>query len=79
LIVTKWESKIETSEIIFFRSVADYTRKDQIRNTTVGEQLSVFNLSNIILKPRSQVKHHVLRMEDRRIPKTNVTHNPTGR
>jgi hypothetical protein len=45
------------SEIKF---VAGYTRKDQIRNTRIGEKLNIFNASNKILKSRSQWKYHVL-------------------
>jgi hypothetical protein len=56
-------ANIETPEIIFL-SVAGYTKKDLIRNVNLGEELS-----NTILKSRSQWKYHVLRMEDGRITK----------
>jgi hypothetical protein len=35
------------------RSIAVYTRKDQIGNTKIREELKIFNLKNTILKSRS--------------------------
>jgi hypothetical protein len=49
-------AKTETAELKCFRSVAGYARKDQIRNTTIKEDLNIFNLNNTILKTRSQWK-----------------------
>jgi hypothetical protein len=34
--------------------VARYTRKDQIRNIKIREELSIFNLNAKIIKPRSR-------------------------
>jgi hypothetical protein len=42
-ITKKQEGKIETAEMKFLRSVAGYTRKGQIRNTTIREELNIFN------------------------------------
>jgi hypothetical protein len=72
-ITKKQEAKIETAEMKFFRSVAGYARKDQTINTKIGEALNVLNLSNRTLKYRSHWKYHVLRMQDRRIPKKILT------
>jgi hypothetical protein len=63
----------------FLRSVAGNTGKDQIRNTKIREGLNIFNLDDKILKSRSRWKYHVQRMEDRRMPKKILTHNPKGR
>jgi hypothetical protein len=49
----KKEAKIETAEMKIFISVAAYTRKDQIRNTKVREELDILNLNNKILKSKS--------------------------
>jgi hypothetical protein len=57
-------------------SIAGYTRKDQIRNTKIREDLNILNINNKILKSRSQWKYHVQRMEDRRILKKIPTYNP---
>jgi hypothetical protein len=54
----------ETAEITFLWSAAGYTRRDQIRNTKIGEELNVFNLNNKFIKLRSQWKYHFIRMED---------------
>jgi hypothetical protein len=51
------------------RSVAGYTRKDQIRSTKIREELNMFNVNNKILKSKSQWKYHFLGMEHRQIPK----------
>jgi sulfur carrier protein ThiS len=61
--------KIETAEMNFFRTVSGYTIMDQIRNTKITEELSIFYLNNQILKSRSQWKYHALRIEDRWIQK----------
>jgi hypothetical protein len=38
-VTKKHEAKNETAEMKFLRSVAGYTRKDQIRNTAISEEL----------------------------------------
>jgi hypothetical protein len=43
------------------------------------EELNTFILSDKILNFRSQWKNHVLRMEDRKIPKKILTYNPRRR
>jgi hypothetical protein len=42
----KQEAKNESPGTKFVRSVADYTRKEQITNTTIRELPNIFNLSN---------------------------------
>jgi hypothetical protein len=56
-----------------------YTKKDQIRNIKIMEELNILNLNNKIKKSRSQWKYYVLRMEDRRIRKKILTYNPKRR
>jgi hypothetical protein len=56
----------------FLRNVAGYTRKDQIMNIKIMEELNIFSLNNKIIKSTPQCKYHVLRTEDWRIPKRNV-------
>jgi hypothetical protein len=73
-ITRKQEEKVETAEIKFLRSIAGYTRKDQIRNTKIKEELNIFYPSNTILKCRLTSKYHDLRMEDRRIQKKMLTY-----
>lgn len=51
---TEQEPKTETAEIKLLRRAADYTRKDQIRNTKIWRGLAFFDLKNKILKCRSQ-------------------------
>jgi hypothetical protein len=53
-----------TTEIKFFRNVADYTMNNQIRNTKVREELNIFNLNAKIIKSISQWVHHMQRMKD---------------
>jgi hypothetical protein len=55
----KQEAEIETAEVKFLRSVAVYTRKNQVRNTDIRKELNIFNLSDKIAKSRSQLKYHV--------------------
>jgi hypothetical protein len=55
------------------RSVAGYTRKDQIKNKKIEEEIIIFNLSNNIQNSRSHWKYHALQMEERRIPRTIFT------
>jgi hypothetical protein len=75
-ITKKQEAKIETAEMKSLRSVAGYTRKDQIRNTKIREELNIFNINAKIIKSRSQWKYyHVQRMEGRRILKKILTYN----
>jgi hypothetical protein len=51
------ETKIVTAEMKFLMRVAGYTRKDQIRNTEIREEPSIFNLNAKIIKSRSQRKY----------------------
>jgi hypothetical protein len=74
--IKKQEAKIESAETKFLRSVAGYTRKDQITNTKIREKLNIFNLNAKIIKSRSQWKHQMQRMEDRQIPKKILTYIP---
>jgi hypothetical protein len=60
----------------FLRSVAGYSRKGQMRNTKIREELNISNLNAKIIKSRSQWKYHVQRIEDRRIPKEILTYSP---
>jgi hypothetical protein len=55
------------------RIVAGYTRKDQVRNTKIGEELNIFNLNNKVLKSRSHAT------TGRRISKKILTCNPKRR
>jgi hypothetical protein len=75
----KKEQEIETAEMKFLKSVAGYKRRDQARNTRIKEELNAYNISNNILKSRSQWKYHILRMEDRRILKKTLTYQPLRR
>jgi hypothetical protein len=52
LLRKKQEAIIETAEIKFLWSVADYISKDQIRSPKIKEELNTFNLNAKILKPR---------------------------
>jgi hypothetical protein len=58
----KKEAQLETAEMNSFKNVAGSTRKDQIRNTKIKEELIIFNLHNQFLKFRSQREYHILRM-----------------
>jgi hypothetical protein len=51
-ITKKQEAKIETAELKFL-SVAGFTRKGQIRNTKIREELNIVNLNAKIIKSRS--------------------------
>jgi hypothetical protein len=50
----KQEAKFETAEMKFLRRVAGHTRKGQIRNTKIMEELNIFNPYNKMLKSRLQ-------------------------
>jgi hypothetical protein len=51
-VVKNREQNIKTVEMEFLRSVARYTRRDQVRNTRIREKLNIFNVTNKILKLR---------------------------
>jgi hypothetical protein len=71
----KRKAKIEAAERKFLKIVAGYARKDQIRSTKIGEELSIFNLNDTIIKSRSQLKYQVQQIKDRRIPNKILTYN----
>jgi hypothetical protein len=75
----KQETKIENAEMKFLRCVAGYTRKDQVRNTKIREELNIFNLNSKILKSRSQWKYHMQQLEDKWILKKILSYNPKRR
>jgi glutathionylspermidine synthase len=47
--IIQQQQKLETAEMKFLKSVAGYTRKDQIRNTKIREEMSIINLNSKIL------------------------------
>jgi hypothetical protein len=53
-ILKRQKKQIVTAEIKFPRSVAGYTRKNQIRNTKIRGELNISNLNDKILRSRSQ-------------------------
>jgi hypothetical protein len=55
----RWGDKTETAEMKLLWSVAGYTRKDQIGNTKIREELNIFNLNNKTLISRSKWKYHM--------------------
>jgi hypothetical protein len=55
----KKEAKNEIAEMNFWGTVADYTRKDQTRNTKIKEDLNVSNLSDNIPKSSSQGDYYM--------------------
>jgi hypothetical protein len=76
---TKEAAKIETAKMKLFRNIADYTKKEQVRNTKIREELSIFIQNAKTIKSRSQWNYHAHRMEDSRIAKEVVTYDPKRR
>jgi hypothetical protein len=62
----------------FLRNVAGYTLKDQIRNTVIRTELTVFSVNNRIQNNRLNWIHHVGRIEPERIPKQLMDYTPRG-
>jgi hypothetical protein len=73
------EKQAETAKKKCLKPVAVYTELDEIRNAVIREKSDTFTLIDRILKYRSQLKDHVLRMKTGRNPKQILTHRPDGR
>jgi hypothetical protein len=70
--------KIETAEMKFLRRVAGYTVRDEVRNTTVREELQIFNIGERIQSRKIEWHEHLSRMEQQRIAQQVVFYKPIG-
>jgi hypothetical protein len=59
--------KIETAEMKFLRRVAGYTLRDEVRNTTIREELQIFNTGERIQSRQIEWHEHLSQMEQQRI------------
>jgi hypothetical protein len=70
--------QIESSEIIFLRSVAGYRRMDTKRNTDIRQELNTFNLGEKV-EYQWNYSEHILRMPTYQIPQKLFNYRPKGR
>jgi hypothetical protein len=77
---TKTVSKLNSTEMDFYRRSARNSRKDKIRNTIIKQKMSVVrSLLGDIKTKQLQRYGHVQRMEEGRLPKKVMKLSPPGR
>jgi hypothetical protein len=59
--------KTENAELKFLRRVAGYALRDEVRNTTIREELQIFNIGERIQSRKTEWHEHLSRMEQQRI------------
>jgi hypothetical protein len=69
--------KIETAEIKFLRRVAGFTLRDEVRNTTLREELQIFKTGERIQSRKIEWHEHISRMEQQRIAQV-MFYKPIG-
>ena len=71
--------RIETAEIRFLRRVSGHTLRDHIRNTTIREELHIYDLNDKIADMKVQWLQHIDRMDPEILTKQVLHYTPTGR
>jgi hypothetical protein len=69
---------MQTSEIKYLRKVAGKTRRDQIRNTKIKNQLEQESIEGLMEKRKLRWYGHAVRMEWERKPKLVLEARPEG-
>jgi hypothetical protein len=73
-------TKLNSTEMDFWRRSARISRKDKIRNTVIKQKMNVeISLLDDIKTKQLQKYGHVQRMEDGRLPKEVMKWRPPGR
>jgi hypothetical protein len=62
------KKKIQSAEMKFLRSVAEYIVLDQKLSTDIGSELKILNLTERIEKLKENCHEHILRMTTDRLP-----------
>ncbi|PSN35900.1 hypothetical protein C0J52_26559 [Blattella germanica] len=71
--------RIETAEMRFLRRVSGHTLRDHIRNTTIREELHIYDLNDKIADMKVQWLQHIDRMDPERLTKQVLHYTQTGR
>ncbi|PSN31708.1 hypothetical protein C0J52_28469 [Blattella germanica] len=68
--------RIETAEMRFLRRVSGHTLRDHIRNTTIREELHLYDLNEKIADMKVQWLQHIDRMHPERLTKQKFYTTP---
>ena len=78
--LTQKERKlIESVEMKFLRHVAGYKLIDRKRSEEIRQELNIFKILEKIDEFRNNWTHHLMRMDDSRIPKALLRYRPRGK
>jgi hypothetical protein len=72
------ESKIQSSEMLFLRSVKGCSRIYRIKNDDIRQELSIFTLKDKIKDNKVRWCQHLNRMSEERLPVKATKYRPTG-
>ena len=64
--------KIVAAEMRFLRPMAGYTLSDKKRSSNIREQLGIFNINDKLTQYKINLREHIQRMDDNRLPKINT-------
>ena len=72
-------TRLEAEELRFMRSVAVYTRLDEIRNEVIRKELETSGIQDLKLKYKQNWINHLERMDNSRLPIHALNYKPRGR
>jgi len=70
---------LEAAEMRFLRSVAGYTRLDNVRSEVIGKELEISGIQDVRLKYEQNWINHLERMDNIRLPKHALNYIPRRR
>lgn len=71
--------KIETAEMKFLRAVAGVSLFDHVKNEEIRRTLNIPSVNDLVESQKKNWHQHILRMDDKRLPKTAMEYIPKGR
>jgi hypothetical protein len=77
-VLDKHKNRMQASEMKYLRKVTEKTRRDQIRNTTIRNQLKQELVEVLMEKRTLRCYRHAVRMESERRPELVLEARPEG-
>jgi len=72
-------TRLEAAEMLFLRSVKEYTRLDKIRSEVIRKELEIPGIQDVRSKYKQNWINHLERMDNTRHPKHVLNYKSRGR